>query len=69
LQCTDGGHYEASAHKVALQLCMVEAPNREAALAALEVVIEEIYPPPTIPTSEIPEPVPATLRPAEVDDV
>jgi hypothetical protein len=69
LQCTEDGQYEASAHRVALQLCLVDAPNRDAALACLEVVLEGIYPPPTVPNNELPEPAPETLRPAEVGDV
>jgi hypothetical protein len=69
LQCTEGGQYEASAHKIALRLCVVEAPNRDAALASLEVVLEEIYPPPTVPNNELPEPAPETLKPAEASDV
>jgi hypothetical protein len=68
LQCTDAGHYEASAHKIFLRMYYVEAPSRDAALASLDALLEQAYPEPTIPTNELPdEQPPATDRRPEAE--
>lgn len=69
LQCADDGQFEASAHRIGLQLARAEAPSRSSALVALDALIESIYPEPTIPTNEIPDLPPETLRPSEVANV